>query len=72
MKYTNKKQKKRIANTQDIFNYHKNDKREAVEIHCLISVYDKKNSTVRILKTPKTESSVRKIFLPKSVAKLAQ
>ena len=25
----------------------------------------KKNSTVRILKTPKTESSVRKIFLPK-------
>ena len=28
----------------------------------------KKNSTVRILKTPKTESSVRKIFLPKSVA----
>ena len=31
MKYTNKKQKKRIANTQDIFNYHKNDKREAVK-----------------------------------------
>ena len=30
----------------------------------------KKNSTVRILKTPKTESSVRKIFLPKSVAKM--
>ena len=27
----------------------------------------KKNSTVRILKTSKTESSVRKIFLPKSV-----
>ena len=30
----------------------------------------KKNSTVRILKTPKTESSVRKIFLPKSVANM--
>lgn len=28
----------------------------------------KKCSTVRILKTPKTESSTRKIFLPKSVA----
>ena len=30
----------------------------------------KKNSTVRILKTSKTESSVRKIFLPKSVANM--
>ena len=30
----------------------------------------KKNSTVRIPKTPKTESSVRKIFLPKSVANM--
>ena len=30
----------------------------------------KKNSTVRILKTPKTESRVRKIFLPKSVANM--
>ena len=30
----------------------------------------KKNFTVRILKTPKTESSVRKIFLPKSVANM--
>ena len=30
----------------------------------------KKNSTVRILKTRKTESSVRKIFLPKSVANM--
>ena len=30
----------------------------------------KKNSTVRILKTPKTESCVRKIFLPKSVANM--
>ena len=30
----------------------------------------KKNSTVRILKTPKTESSVRKIFLPKSVSNM--
>ena len=30
----------------------------------------KKNSTVRILKTPKTENSVRKIFLPKSVANM--
>ena len=30
----------------------------------------KKNSTVHILKTPKTESSVCKIFLPKSVANM--
>ena len=30
----------------------------------------KKNSTVRILKTPKTERRVRKIFLPKSVANM--
>lgn len=28
----------------------------------------KKNTTVRIMKTPKTESSVRKVFLPRSVA----
>lgn len=30
----------------------------------------KKNKTVRVLKTPKTDSSVRKVFLPKSVAKM--
>ena len=30
------------------------------------------NKTVRILKTPKTETSVRKIFLPKSVAVMLQ
>lgn len=30
------------------------------------------NKTVRLLKTPKTESSVRKIFLPKSVALMLQ
>ena len=30
------------------------------------------NKTVRILKTPKTETSVRKIFLPKSVAAMLQ
>lgn len=30
------------------------------------------NKTVRILKTPKTETSVRKIFLPKSVAIMLQ
>lgn len=30
----------------------------------------KKNRTVRVLKTPKTDSSVRKIFLPKSVVKM--
>ncbi len=36
----------------------------------LIFPEDKKNSaTVRILKTPKTESSVRKVFLPNSVAR---
>ena len=31
---------------------------------------DKLCTTVRILKTPKTESSIRKIFLPKSVAEM--
>ncbi len=30
----------------------------------------KTNKTVRVLKTPKTDSSVRKVFLPKSVAKM--
>ena len=30
----------------------------------------KSNSTVRVLKTPKTESSVRKVFLPRSVAQI--
>ena len=30
----------------------------------------KTNKTIRILKTPKTESSVRKVFLPKSVANM--
>ena len=33
-------------------------------------IKSKKNSTIRILKTPKTESSVRKVFLPKSVANM--
>lgn len=28
----------------------------------------KNNKTVRVLKTPKTESSVRKVFIPRSVA----
>ena len=28
----------------------------------------KNNRTVRVLKTPKTDSSVRKVFIPKSVA----
>ena len=28
----------------------------------------RKNKTVRVLKLPKTESSIRKVFLPKSVA----
>ena len=30
----------------------------------------KTNKTVQILKTPKTESSIRKVFLPKSVANM--
>ena len=30
----------------------------------------KNNKTVRVLKTPKTESSIRKVFLPKSVAEM--
>ena len=30
----------------------------------------KTNTTVQILKTPKTESSIRKVFLPKSVANM--
>ena len=30
----------------------------------------KNNKTVRILKTPKTESSIRKVFLPRSVANM--
>ena len=30
----------------------------------------KKNKTVRVLKLPKTESSIRKVFLPKSVAEM--
>ena len=34
-----------------------------------LKVY-KKNKTVRVLKLPKTESSIRKVFLPKSVAEM--
>lgn len=30
----------------------------------------RKNKTVRVLKLPKTESSIRKVFLPKSVAEM--
>lgn len=32
--------------------------------------YSKRCSTVRVLKTPKTESSIRKVFLPNSVAEI--
>ena len=35
-----------------------------------IEKYCKTNTTVQILKTPKTESSIRKVFLPKSVANM--
>lgn len=46
---------------------------EALEEKDVLLVFpskSKKNTTVRILKTPKTESSVRKVFLPKSVANM--
>lgn len=41
-----------------------------IDVLLVFPTNHKKNSTVRILKTPKTESSVRKIFLPKSVANM--
>lgn len=38
------------------------------EVILIFPTTKKNNSTVRVLKTPKTESSVRKVFIPKSVA----
>lgn len=41
---------------------------DAKDILLIFPEKSKKNKTVRILKTPKTDSSIRKVFLPKSVA----
>ena len=38
------------------------------EIIMIFPSQKKNNRTVRVLKTPKTDSSVRKVFIPKSVA----
>ena len=38
------------------------------EIIVIFPSQKKNNRTVRVLKTPKTDSSVRKVFIPKSVA----
>ena len=43
---------------------------DAKDVLLVFPEKSKKNKTVRVLKTPKTESSVRKVFLPKSVAKM--
>ena len=46
------------------------DALDGKDVLLVLPTNHKKNSTVRILKTPKTESRVRKIFLPKSVANM--
>ncbi len=43
---------------------------DAKDVLLVFPEKSKKNKTVRILKTPKTDSSIRKVFLPKSVAKM--
>lgn len=43
---------------------------DAKDVLLIFPEKSKKNKTVRVLKTPKTDSSIRKVFLPKSVAKM--
>ncbi len=43
---------------------------DAKDVLLVFPEKSKKNRTVRVLKTPKTDSSVRKVFLPKSVARM--
>ena len=43
---------------------------DAKDVLLVFPEKSKKNKTVRVLETPKTDSSVRKVFLPKSVAKM--
>lgn len=43
---------------------------DAKDVLLVFPEKSKKNKTVRVLKTPKTDSSVRKVFLPKSVARM--
>ncbi len=43
---------------------------EGKDVLLVLPSQHKTNTTVQILKTPKTESSVRKVFLPKSVANM--
>ena len=43
---------------------------DAKDVLLIFPEKSKTNKTVRVLKTPKTDSSVRKVFLPKSVAKM--
>ena len=41
---------------------------DACDVILVFAEESRKNKTVRVLKLPKTESSIRKVFLPKSVA----
>ena len=43
---------------------------DAKDILLIFPEKSKMNTTVLVLKTPKTESSVRKVFLPRSVAEM--
>ena len=45
-------------------------KLDAKDVLLIFPQESKRNKTVRVLKTQKTESSVRKIFLPRSVAEM--
>ena len=43
---------------------------DACDVILVFLEESRKNKTVRVLKLPKTESSIRKVFLPKSVAEI--
>ncbi len=46
------------------------DELRSKDVILIFPTIKKDNKTVRVLKTPKTESSIRKVFIPKSVALL--
>ena len=46
------------------------DERLKLALNLVFPEESRKNKTVRVLKLPKTESSIRKVFLPKSVAEM--
>ena len=62
--------KQKIASYEVLFRIARYFDKPVEDVILVFPEESKKNKTVRVLKLPKTESSIRKVFLPKSVAEM--